>query len=173
MRTHVVRWLVLFVLAMAMGMQASAASSPPLPAHQSEWLGRHPTIILGMYDSGWPPFESMRDGTPVGLGYDYLSLLTRQLGVQVQVRMYRDWTDVLEAACRGEVDVVMNITLTADRTRCMVYTRPYAQRQWRWWAAPAKPGHRLILTCAACAWSPSASSSPATKCAPAFPKPGA
>ncbi|HAU81607.1 MAG TPA: histidine kinase [Stenotrophomonas sp.] len=126
MRTHVVRWLVLFVLAMAMGMQASAASSPPLPAHQSEWLGRHPTIILGMYDSGWPPFESMRDGTPVGLGYDYLSLLTRQLGVQVQVRMYRDWTDVLEAACRGEVDVVMNITLTADRTRCMVYTRPYA-----------------------------------------------
>ncbi|MEN5392951.1 transporter substrate-binding domain-containing protein [Stenotrophomonas sp. TWI377] len=126
MRTHVVRWLVLFVLAMAMGMQASAASSPPLPAHQSEWLDRHPTIILGMYDSGWPPFESMRDGTPVGLGYDYLSLLTRQLGVQVQVRMYRDWTDVLEAACRGEVDVVMNITLTADRTRCMVYTRPYA-----------------------------------------------
>lgn len=41
--------------------------------------------------------------------------------------MYRDWTEVLEAACRGEVDVVMNITLTADRTRCMVYTRPYAR----------------------------------------------
>lgn len=127
MRTHVIRWLVLFVLAMATGMQVSAAASPPLPPHQSEWLGRHPTIILGMYDSGWPPFESMQSGKPVGLGYDYLSLLTRQLGVQVQVRMYRDWTEVLEAACRGEVDVVMNITLTADRTRCMVYTRPYAQ----------------------------------------------
>jgi len=69
----------------------------------------------------------MQNGKPVGLGYDYLSLLTRQLGVQVQVRMYRDWTEVLEAACRGEVDVVMNITLTADRTRCMVYTRPYAR----------------------------------------------
>lgn len=127
MRTHVIRWLVLFVLAMATGMQVSAAASPPLPPHQSEWLGRHPTIILGMYDSGWPPFESMQNGKPVGLGYDYLSLLTRQLGVQVQVRMYRDWTEVLEAACRGEVDVVMNITLTADRTRCMVYTRPYAR----------------------------------------------
>ena len=127
MRTRVIRWLVLFVLAMATGMQVSAAASPPLPPHQSEWLGRHPTIILGMYDSGWPPFESMQNGKPVGLGYDYLSLLTRQLGVQVQVRMYRDWTEVLEAACRGEVDVVMNITLTADRTRCMVYTRPYAQ----------------------------------------------
>jgi len=126
MRVHVVRWLVLFVLAMAASVSVSAAPPPALSPRQSEWLGRHPTIILGMYDSGWPPFESMRDGKPVGLGYDYLSLLTKQLGVQVKVRMYRDWTDVLDAACRGEVDVVMNITLTADRTRCMVYTRPYA-----------------------------------------------
>lgn len=126
MRVHVVRWLVLFVLAMAASVSVSAAPPPALSPRQSEWLGRHPTIILGMYDSGWPPFESMRDGKPVGLGYDYLSLLTKQLGVQVKVRMYRDWTDVLDAACRGEVDLVMNITLTADRTRCMVYTRPYA-----------------------------------------------
>lgn len=126
MRIHVVRWLVLCVLAIAWGVSASAASPSALSPRQSEWLGRHPTIILGMYDSGWPPFESMRDGKPVGLGYDYLSLLTQQLGMQVKVRMYRNWTDVLDAACRGEVDVVMNITLTADRTRCMVYTRPYA-----------------------------------------------
>lgn len=126
MRVHVVRWLVLFVLAIAASVSVSAAPPPALSPRQSEWLGRHPTIILGMYDSGWPPFESMRDGKPVGLGYDYLSLLTKQLGVQVKVRMYRDWTDVLDAACRGEVDLVMNITLTADRTRCMVYTRPYA-----------------------------------------------
>lgn len=126
MRTHVVRWLVLVMLAMAWVVSASAANPPALSPRQSEWLGRHPTIILGMYDSGWPPFESLRDGKPAGLGYDYLSLLAQQFGVQVKVRMYRDWTDVLDAACRGEVDVVMNITLTADRTRCMVYTRPYA-----------------------------------------------
>ncbi|MEN4952146.1 transporter substrate-binding domain-containing protein [Stenotrophomonas sp. TWI819] len=126
MRIHVVRWLVLFALATAWSISVSAAVGPTLSPRQSEWLGRHPTIILGMYDSGWPPFESLRDGKPVGLGYDYLSLLTQQLGVQVKVRMYRDWTEVLDAACRGDVDVVMNITLTADRTRCMVYTRPYA-----------------------------------------------
>ena len=129
MRTLVVRWLVLWGLAMALAAPAClagpAATTPSLSPRQSEWLGRHPTIILGLYDSGWPPFESMRDGRPRGLGYDYLDALTRQLGVQVKVRMYRSWSEVLDAACRGEVDVVMNITLTADRTRCMVYTRPY------------------------------------------------
>ncbi|REP63788.1 hypothetical protein DSJ19_06495, partial [Mycobacterium tuberculosis] len=67
MRVHVVRWLVLFVLAMAASVSVSAAPPPALSPRQSEWLGRHPTIILGMYDSGWPPFESMRDGKPVGL----------------------------------------------------------------------------------------------------------
>ena len=34
---------------------------------------------------------------------------------------------MLDAACRGEIDVVMNVGLSADRTRCMVYTATYAE----------------------------------------------
>ncbi len=128
MRTPVVRWLLLLVLTampmVAMGADG-AATGASLSSRQTEWLGRHPTIILGIYDSGWPPFESVHDGRPQGLGYDYLSLLAQRLGVRVDVRKYRSWGEVLDAACRGEVDVVMNIILTADRTRCLVYTRAY------------------------------------------------
>ncbi len=129
MRTPVVRWLLLIVLSCLPMLAAGAdapATGPTLSPRQSEWLGRHPTIILGLYDSGWPPFESLHAGRPQGLGYDYLSLLAQRLGVRVEVRVYRDWAEVLDAACRAEVDVVMNVTLTADRTRCMVYTRGYA-----------------------------------------------
>jgi two-component system sensor histidine kinase EvgS len=128
MRTSVVRWLVALglVITLVTSAIASPAPAPSLSPRQTEWIERNPTILLGLYDSGWPPFEFMHNGRPDGLGYDYLMLLTRQLGVQVKVRMYRDWADVLDAACRGEVDVVMNITLTPDRTRCMVYTGAYA-----------------------------------------------
>jgi len=128
MRTSVVRWLVVLGLACVLGSAALAAPAPApsLSPRQADWIERNPTIILGLYDSGWPPFEIMQKGRPDGLGYDYLMLLTRQLGLQVKVRVYRDWADVLDAACRGEVDVVMNITLTPDRTRCMVYTGAYA-----------------------------------------------
>lgn len=128
MRTPVARWLLLLVLALVpmLAVRADAPAAPAsLSSRQSEWLGRHPTIILGIYDSGWPPFESMHDGRPQGLGYDYLSLLARRLGVRVDVRRYGSWAEVLDAACRGEIDVVMNITLSADRTRCVVYTRAY------------------------------------------------
>ncbi len=34
---------------------------------------------------------------------------------------------MLDAACRGEIDVVMNVGLSADRTRCMVYTAAYGE----------------------------------------------
>lgn len=131
MRTSVVRWLVVLVLLIIASTSGMAAPgtlpAPALSPRQAEWIERNPTILLGLYDSGWPPFEFVQNGQPQGLGYDYLMLLSRQLGLNVQVRMYRDWADVLDAACRGEVDVVMNIALTPGRTRCMVYTSPYAE----------------------------------------------
>ncbi len=131
MRTSVVRWLVVLVLLITASTSSMAAPgtlpAPVLSPRQADWLERNPTILLGLYDSGWPPYEFVQNGQPKGLGYDYLTLLSRQLGVNVQVRMYRDWADVLDAACRGEVDVVMNIALTPGRTRCMVYTSPYAE----------------------------------------------
>ena len=126
MRTRLARWLLLAGLLIAPVLPSAAAEVAGLSAGQQAWLAQHPVIVLGMYDSGWPPFEAMHDGQPVGLGYDYLALLTRKLGVKVSVRMYRSWTEVLDAACRGEVDVVMNITLTPERTLCMVYTHAYA-----------------------------------------------
>ncbi|HIE1098031.1 ATP-binding protein [Stenotrophomonas maltophilia] len=129
MRSWAVRGLVLLLAVMMLPVALAQAVPGPLPLSpmQREYLAAHPSIVVGQYDSGWPPFESLRDGQLVGLGPDYLSLLARQLGVKVESRRYPDWTTVLDAACRGEIDVVMNIGLSADRTRCMVYTTAYAE----------------------------------------------
>ena len=101
----------------ALAQPASTPGPLPLSPLQREYLAAHPSIVVGQYDSGWPPFESLRDGRQIGLGPDYLSLLARQLGVKVEARRYSDWTSVLDAACRGEIDVVMNVALNADRAR--------------------------------------------------------
>ncbi|WNH48976.1 hypothetical protein PDM28_01170 [Stenotrophomonas aracearum] len=104
MRTSLVRWLVVLWLGWALGGAVAVAAPAPAPSlspRQADWIERNPTILLGMYNSGWPPFEMMQNGRPDGLGHDYLMLLTRQLGVQVKVRVYRDWAAVLDAACRG------------------------------------------------------------------------
>ncbi|ALA80767.1 transporter substrate-binding domain-containing protein [Stenotrophomonas maltophilia] len=129
MRSWAVRGLVLLlaVLVLPAALAQGVPGLLPLSSLQREYLAAHPSIVVGQYDSGWPPFESLHDGQQVGLGPDYLSLLARQLGVRVEARRYPDWTSVLDAACRGEIDVVMNVGLSADRTRCMVYTAAYGE----------------------------------------------
>lgn len=121
------RVLLLAMLGPAVAWAQLAPGPLPLSPLQREYLTAHPRIVVGQYDSGWPPFESIHEGQQVGLGPDYLSLLARRLGVKVEARRYPDWTSVLDAACRGEIDVVMNIGLSADRTRCMVYTSAYVE----------------------------------------------
>lgn len=128
MRSWAVRGLVLLLAVVMLPVALAQGPGPlPLSALQREYLAAHPSIVVGQYDSGWPPFESLHDGQQVGLGPDYLALLARQLGVKVEARRYPDWTSVLDAACRGEIDVVMNVGLSADRTRCMVYTAAYGE----------------------------------------------
>ncbi|MCC7634817.1 ATP-binding protein [Stenotrophomonas rhizophila] len=105
----------------------AAASAPVLTAAQGQWLRAHPRITVGVYESGWPPFEELRDGRPDGLAWDYLRASTQRLGVALDTRVYPDWPSVLAAACRGEIDVVMNVSLTAERTRCLVFTDPYSE----------------------------------------------
>ncbi|WP_223497459.1 ATP-binding protein [Stenotrophomonas indicatrix] len=130
MRSWAARGLILLTTLLALPALAQPASTPgplPLSPLQREYLAAHPVVVVGQYDSGWPPFESIQDGKQVGLGPDYLTLSARQLGLKVETRRFADWPSVLDAACRGEIDVVMNIALSAERTRCMVYTAAYAE----------------------------------------------
>lgn len=125
------RWFLTMVLAIVAAItvtaQAQKGARLPLSPQQEQWIASHRTIVVGLYDSDWPPFERLRNGKVEGLGYDYLNELAGQLGMKVQARLYSDWPEVLQAACRGEIDVVMNLVLTAERTRCMVFTAPYLE----------------------------------------------
>ncbi|MEG1681388.1 MAG: transporter substrate-binding domain-containing protein, partial [Stenotrophomonas sp.] len=83
-------------------------------------------MTVGLYDNVWLPFEQVDQGKAQGLTFDVLTEATNLLGVKLKERRYANWGEVLRAACAGEVDIVMDIALTAERTRCMVFTRQYA-----------------------------------------------
>ncbi len=122
-------------IALCVGLLGSAASaSTPLPAPSSstqatqaeqDWLRQHPTLSVGVIRQGWPPYEVMTAGRVEGLSQDYLEAIAARLGVTLRPRVYADWPTLLEAACHGEVDVVMSVAITAARTRCLSFTRPY------------------------------------------------
>ncbi|KRG40658.1 hypothetical protein ARC20_12595 [Stenotrophomonas panacihumi] len=106
---------------------ADTRPSAPTERERAEqaWLQRHPTLVVATVARGWAPYEFLVDGQPQGLSPDYLRAIARRLGVALETRVYDDWPELIDAACRGEVDVVMSMAITASRTRCLSFTRPY------------------------------------------------
>lgn len=119
---------LLLIPSLAAGTPKAPARPPlVLDAPQRAWLQSHPRIVLGTAGLGWAPFEYMRDGELQGMGIDFLQALAPMLGVEVTVKVYPNLPALINATCAGEVDVIMNVALTAARTRCMVFTDPYAE----------------------------------------------
>ncbi|HVJ39011.1 MAG TPA: transporter substrate-binding domain-containing protein [Stenotrophomonas sp.] len=105
--------------------RAEATTSFELSSPERKWLNKHPVVTVGSTVAGWPPYEIQSKGQLDGLSYDYLKAMAVRLGIGLRPRIYADWPSLLEAACRGEVDVVMSVSITAQRTRCLAYTHAY------------------------------------------------
>jgi two-component system sensor histidine kinase EvgS len=124
MKRHLLRVstvLLLFLLSPAMAADGPVTLSAP----QRAWLKAHPTLVAGVATADDAGANTAPDGTVRGIGRDYLRVLTDRLGVAVTERRYPDVAAAQAAACRGEVDVLLNVRLTAGRTRCVVYTDAY------------------------------------------------
>lgn len=88
---------------------------------------RPPSVIVGMYGGGWPPFEMDPGPSPSGLSVDYLSYVMKQLQLSWQVRVYDSWPELYQAACRGQVDLVMSVLPSEERRGCLYFSAPYFQ----------------------------------------------
>ncbi|MCD9085685.1 transporter substrate-binding domain-containing protein [Stenotrophomonas sp. SY1] len=111
---------------LSVAMQLARAQSPALTPSEQAWLTAHPQIVVGTYEGGWPPFEQMRDGRLEGLAPAYLHQMADRLNVRLSVRTFASWSQALEAACNGQVDVLMNVAIVSERTACLAFTTPYA-----------------------------------------------
>ncbi len=101
------------------------ASDLELSDAERTWLREHPTIVVGTFAEGFPPFEMIVNGKIDGVGPSYLGELSRQLGVQVRYKVYPTWQAVVDAARAGDIDLVMNLSPTPDRAAFLYFSRPY------------------------------------------------
>ncbi|MEX6501856.1 bifunctional diguanylate cyclase/phosphodiesterase [Pseudomonas zhanjiangensis] len=102
-------------------------SSHALSLNEEErrWLSEHPVIRLGV-DASWPPFE-FRDeqGRYRGLAADYIALIEQRLGVRMQPVEPSSWSEVLNQAKAGQLDLLPGVMSTAQRQTYLRFTRPY------------------------------------------------
>ncbi len=82
------------------------------------------TLVVGIVAGGRPPLEVPAGNTVDGFGADYLRLL---LGPRVRLatRVYPDMSALLAGACAGEIDIVLSVTRSPQRERCLAFSAPY------------------------------------------------
>lgn len=120
-------FLGIFLALLVCTSRAYASPTISLTPQQAQWVKDHPTIRVGLYSNDAPPFEMFVNGHPQGFSHEYLVALANRLGLKVETHKYTTLAEELQAACRGEVDVIMNLMITADRTKCLAFTESYLQ----------------------------------------------
>ncbi len=89
------------------------------------WLDSHSALRLGI-DHSWPPVEWIdENGRYQGITSEYIELITEMLGLSIVSADRLAWTDVLEKAKRGEIDLLPAPASTPERRKYLNFTKPY------------------------------------------------
>ena len=103
----------------------ATAGALTLTDEEKSWLAAHPQLRLGV-DASWPPFEFRdQEGRYQGLAAEYIALLQDRLGVSLKPVEPSSWTEVLQQAREGRIDLLPGIMSTPERQGYLAFTRPY------------------------------------------------
>jgi len=78
-------------------------------------------------ESNWPPFNFNENGIPRGFSVDYMNLLARRLGIELEYISGYTWEEFMQMLPTDKLDVIINIAPTQERAEYLAFTRPYIQ----------------------------------------------
>lgn len=89
------------------------------------YLSENPVIKLGN-DTHWNPIEFIdAQGAHQGIVADYFKLFEQRLGVRFKPVTTQNWSQVLESARQGEIDLLSAAVSTPERQEYLAFTQPY------------------------------------------------
>ncbi len=96
-----------------------------LTAEERAWIKAHPKIRVHN-ETEWPPFNFYENGKPKGFSIDFMGLVAKKTGLEVDYVTGPSWNEFLEMMKRGDLDVMLNIVKTPERLKYLLYTPSYA-----------------------------------------------
>ncbi len=108
-----------------LGMDLTKQKKVLLTKAEKAWLADKKDIRLGV-DPAWPPFEYF-DKTKVyaGIASDYVQILNKRLKINMAPVAGLNWSQVMEKAKAGQIDVLPCVVKTPERSAFLLFTRPY------------------------------------------------
>lgn len=100
------------------------AANLDLTAEERTWLLNHQTIRVHN-EANWGPFNYHEYGRPKGYSIEFMDLLAEKLGIQVEYITGPSWSEFMTMLGTQELDVMLNIVQTEDRSQFILFTEPY------------------------------------------------
>ena len=98
---------------------------PSLTIEESDWLVRHPRLVLGVSPAVLP-FESLdQKGDFSGISSDYIHLIEDKLQIEIIPQVGLAWAEVLELAKQRKIDVLSAVVSTSERESYLNFTNNY------------------------------------------------
>ncbi|MEA3269014.1 MAG: transporter substrate-binding domain-containing protein [Pseudomonadota bacterium] len=87
-----------------------------------------PTLIVGVIGNAMMPLEGIEADRLSGFSGDLLMQLIPHDQVRVVPRVFARRDELLKAACRGDVDIIMSVAPRSQYDHCLEYSAPYLER---------------------------------------------
>lgn len=119
------RWLPTQTVQFIPAEKSESLIEQQLTPEERDWLIEHPVIRLGN-SVDWPPFGFInQDGVYSGIAADYFVLIEKMLGITTEPAKLGSWKETVDAARKGEVDLLDAVVPTPQRREFLTFTKPY------------------------------------------------
>ncbi len=112
----------------AQSVQTTAASVPAenlnLTEEERTWLMNHETIRVHN-ETNWGPFNFYEFGRAKGYSIEFMDLLAEKLGINIEYITGPNWGEFMNMLRNKDIDVMLNIIKTEDRSKFVLFTDPY------------------------------------------------
>ncbi len=126
-RSSWLRQIVFFLfLIFFIGFLPAAESSIDLSESEMKWIQDHGPIRVSN-ELNWAPFNFNDRGLPAGYSIDCINLIAEILDIEINIVSGPTWNEFLGMLEREELDVILNIAKTPQRSETMLFTSPYSQ----------------------------------------------
>lgn len=95
-----------------------------LTAEEKQWIEQHKHIRLGV-DPEFAPFEFIDKKQYQGMASEYVQILNKRLGLNMQVAEGLSWEEVINKTRQKQIDVLPAVGKNSDREQYLNFTEPY------------------------------------------------
>ncbi|MBF0572960.1 MAG: transporter substrate-binding domain-containing protein [Desulfamplus sp.] len=100
----------------------------PLTLQEREWLRQHDNKIKIAVEINYAPFAFIdENGINKGLATEYIELIEKKLNFKFNSVKAKSLNEVLSKAQQKEIDVVNAVTETPNRSKYLLFTRPFIE----------------------------------------------